>query len=56
MRWPRRALRWAYRSTKAKRLLGWAPRYADYRAGLAACLAQAHVESDGHAAERQHDA
>jgi len=24
---------------RAKRLLGWAPRFADYRAGLAACLA-----------------
>ncbi len=40
---------------KAKRLLGWAPLYPDYRAGLAACLAQAHVEREGHAAERQHD-
>lgn len=26
---------------KAKRLLGWRPRYADYRAGLAACLSAA---------------
>jgi nucleoside-diphosphate-sugar epimerase len=26
---------------KARRLLGWTPRYADYRAGLAACLAEA---------------
>lgn len=40
---------------KAKRLLGWAPRYPDYRAGLAACLAETHVEREGHAAERQHD-
>ncbi|MBO9670509.1 MAG: SDR family NAD(P)-dependent oxidoreductase [Sphingobium sp.] len=28
---------------RAKRLLGWAPRYADYRAGLAACRAETTV-------------
>jgi hypothetical protein len=26
---------------KAKRVLGWQPRFADYRAGLTACLAAA---------------
>lgn len=28
---------------KAKRLLGWQPRYRDYRAGLAACLAESTI-------------
>jgi len=41
---------------KAKRLLGWTPRYADYRSGLAACLTEARMEGDDHAAERQRDA
>ena len=41
---------------KAKRLLGWTPRYADYRSGLAACLAEARMQRDDHAAERERDA
>lgn len=41
---------------KAKRLLGWAPRYSDYRSGLAACLSQTRVERDDHAAQREQNA
>jgi nucleoside-diphosphate-sugar epimerase len=38
-------------NSKAKRLLGWSPRYRDYRAGLAACLAaEASAQGDDHAA------
>jgi nucleoside-diphosphate-sugar epimerase len=36
---------------KARRLLGWRPRFADYRAGLGACLsAQAGAQGNHHAA------
>lgn len=35
---------------KAKRLLGWAPLYPDYRSGLAACLAEARAQGDDHTA------
>jgi nucleoside-diphosphate-sugar epimerase len=36
---------------RARRLLGWSPRYADYRAGLAACLAaEAGMQGDHHSA------
>ncbi|MBT2188568.1 SDR family NAD(P)-dependent oxidoreductase [Sphingobium nicotianae] len=38
---------------RAKRLLGWAPLYRDYRAGLAACLAETRMQGNDHAAERQ---
>lgn len=38
---------------KAKRLLGWQPLYPDYRAGLAACLAETRAHGEPHAAERQ---
>ena len=41
---------------KAKRLLGWTPPYVDYRSGLAACLTQARMERDDHAAQREQDA
>ncbi|MBN8829349.1 MAG: SDR family NAD(P)-dependent oxidoreductase [Sphingomonadales bacterium] len=41
---------------KARRLLGWSPTYPDYRAGLAACLAETRAQGDDHAAERQQHA
>jgi len=38
-------------ANKARRLLGWRPAHADYRAGLAACLAaEARTHGDDHAA------